>query len=684
MENAIKKFRLGRMIVEYFTGTEEQAPGLRLRFAGKPNAKGRTPEVLPLVQVALRGDVASAGFAPGQTMCLGETTRSFRWCRQRVFRDGRKVKIITILRGRKGLECEHTLSWQRGGRCLVISTRLTNRGRESLTVEHLSSFCLGGIDGGRILRHRIRSSWSSEGQHEVSPLVAIQMERSPTGHSVQAERFGQVGSMPVRGFFPFLALEDAATKTFWGARLAWAGSWQMETFRRKGGLAISGGLADREFGHWWKTLKRNESLLAPDAHVAVGVGDFDEFCRQLLEPQISPVASPPDSERDLPILFNEFCTTWGRPTEENVKPLVDRLRGTPVKYFVLDAGWYDALGDWRIKEKIYPSGFSSLVAYIKEAGMTAGLWFEPEVACAGAELFGRCDWLLKLDGAIIQSGERRFVDMRLPAVKKYLDERVIGLLKKQGVGYVKIDYNEPLGIGCDGEESPGEGLRQTLMATQDFFGRMREKLPSLVVENCASGGHRLEPSLLALSAMSSFSDAHEVPEIPLIAANLHRVMLPRQSQVWAVLRAKDALRRIVYSLAATFLGRMCLSGEVHLLSGQQWELVERGMALYQKAAPLIARGKSRIFRHGNGSLREPDGWQAVLRANERNDRLLVVAHRFAKPVIGDVEIELPAGRWQVEDGLSLPSSAPGIRHGKLNIKLPREFSGEVLLLRRVG
>ncbi len=75
--------------------------------------------------------------------------------------------------------------------------------------------------------------------------------------------------------------------------------------------------------------------------------------------------------------------------------------------------------------------------------------------------------------------------------------------------------------------------------------------------------------MLALSAMSSFSDAHESLDIPIIAANLHRVMLPRQSQIWAVLRKGDDQRRLVYSLAATFLGRMCISGDIVDLSDAQ-------------------------------------------------------------------------------------------------------------------
>ena len=40
-------------------------------------------------------------------------------------------------------------------------------------------------------------------------------------------------------------------------------------------------------------------------------------------------------------------------------------------------------------------------------------------------------------------------DLRLPEVKAYLHERVIDFLRVHQFKYIKIDYNETLGIGPD-------------------------------------------------------------------------------------------------------------------------------------------------------------------------------------------------------------------------------------------
>jgi alpha-galactosidase len=290
--------------------------------------------------------------------------------------------------------------------------------------------------------------------------------------------------------------------------------------------------------------------------------------------------------------------------------------------------------------------------------------------------FSLVDHLLQRDGIPVTVGGRRFWDLNDPWVVEYLADRVIGLLERGGFGYLKVDYNETLGIGCDHPDSLGEGLRRQVVGSQKFFQKIRDRLPDLVIENCASGGHRLEPSMLALTAMSSFSDAHEAVEIPIIAANLHRLMLPRQSQIWAVLRATQSDQRLAYSLAATFLGRMCLSGGIEELSAAQWEIVARAMALYRKAAPIIKHGTSRSSGALGASWRHPVGWQAVRRVSADGCRILVVLHTFADAP-SEVEIPLPPGPWAIESVFPDTTAECG---DALHIRNLADFHGKVILL----
>ena len=229
--------------------------------------------------------------------------------------------------------------------------------------------------------------------------------------------------------------------------------------------------------------------------------------------------------------------------------------------------------------------------------------------------------------------------MRDPWVKEYLAEKVIGFLKKYQFEYLKMDYNDTIGLGCDGAESIGEGLRRNMEESFAFVEKIKQEVPGIILENCASGGHRLEPSMMRICSMASFSDAHECPEIPLIAANLHRVILPGQSQIWAVIRKEDSSKRIAYSVAATFLGRMCLSGDVTELSASKWNLIENGISFYKKISPIIKDGYTNWFGTTGKSYRHLQGWQGILRTG-RDGKAYVVYHVFDGALPQECEVKL--------------------------------------------
>ena len=308
--------------------------------------------------------------------------------------------------------------------------------------------------------------------------------------------------------------------------------------------------------------------------------------------------------------------------------------------------------------------------------MKPGLWFEPETCAPESDIFKNEKLLLRRNGYVIDTNGRRFLDMRLEETQAYLDERVIRLLKQDGFEYIKVDYNDSIGLGCDDPDSLGEGLRQNMLGTQRFFRRLREQIPGILIENCSSGGHRLEPSMMALSDMASFSDAHECPEIPIIAASLQRLILPGQSQIWAVLRKEDSLRRLNYSLINTFLGVMCLSGDVDTLSADQWKTVDGAIAFYRSAAPVIRDGKSAFFGNVSASWRHPRGWQAVCRTD--GCRTLAVIHTFGGEYPSSVEFPVRASR--VLNILCSEGNRISLSGGVLDVELKADFEAIAVLL----
>ena len=547
--------------------------------------------------------------------------------------------------------------WLKNMPYVRISCTFENQSKRDCCLEMFESFSLGGLspymqgDGnGTLWLHRVRSVWSQEGRHETIPVEDLQLEPAWDPHAVRCERFGQAGSMPVNRFFPFAAIEDRKNHIFWGAQIAHPASWQMEVYRKDNGLALSGGLADRELGHWMKHVEPGKNFTTPEAIVSTAQTDsFDIFTGRLTTAGlVEGFLKAPESEQDLPIVFNEYCTTWGNPSHENICEIVDAIKGKGFKYFVIDCGWYKengipwdiGMGDYEVSSELFPDGMEKTVQVIKDAGMIPGIWFEIENVGSASRAYHLTEHLLHKDNVVLTTYFRRFWDMQDPWVDEYLTDKVIGTLKKYGFGYMKIDYNETIGIGCDGAESPGEALRKNMEATVLFIEKVKEEVPGIVLENCASGGHRLEPKMMSVMSMASFSDAHECEEIPIIAANLHRVIHPTQSQIWAVIRQDDSLKRIAYSISNTFLGRMCISGDVTQLAPEKWNLIEQGISFYGKIKDIIKEGQSYRYGPKIKSARHPEGWQALLRVG-KNKQAYVVIHVFDGKLPEVIEIELP-------------------------------------------
>lgn len=655
----LQEYKLGDMVAKYLIDRDSMQVGFQLlpEKVSQENIITDNCFMESLIQYKLTGDIYNEAYAGGCSMRNSESVRKLKFSEQTDESIGEQLQVNTIMMDEDWHRLIHHLVWLKNMPYVRISCTFENQSKRDCCLEMFESFSLGGLspymqgDGnGTLWLHRVRSVWSQEGRHETIPVEDLQLEPAWDPHAVRCERFGQAGSMPVNRFFPFAAIEDRKNHIFWGAQIAHPASWQMEVYRKDNGLALSGGLADRELGHWMKHVEPGKNFTTPEAIVSTAQTDsFDIFTGRLTTAGlVEGFLKAPESEQDLPIVFNEYCTTWGNPSHENICEIVDAIKGKGFKYFVIDCGWYKengipwdiGMGDYEVSSELFPDGMEKTVQVIKDAGMIPGIWFEIENVGSASRAYHLTEHLLHKDNVVLTTYFRRFWDMQDPWVDEYLTDKVIGTLKKYGFGYMKIDYNETIGIGCDGAESPGEALRKNMEATVLFIEKVKEEVPGIVLENCASGGHRLEPKMMSVMSMASFSDAHECEEIPIIAANLHRVIHPTQSQIWAVIRQDDSLKRIAYSISNTFLGRMCISGDVTQLAPEKWNLIEQGISFYGKIKDIIKEGQSYRYGPKIKSARHPEGWQALLRVG-KNKQAYVVIHVFDGKLPEVIEIELP-------------------------------------------
>lgn len=611
----------------------------------------------PMVQVAFTGDEGEKEFFAGNCMHNHSTCYEFKFKSQNEKKSGENTEIITVFENGKGQIFEHHVVKPHKVNAIECYNVLRNSG-EPVTVEMIASVSIDSIspfcaenDVDNIRVYRLRSNWSAEAKLEVATAAELQMEDSWSSYGIRQIRMGQTGSMPCRGYMPFCAVEDAYHGCVWAVSLEAPGSWILDCIHQQTSISITGGISDFESGHWRKTLGHGESYTTYSGFVTAVAGNFDKACADL-QKMYDYRLDLPEAEEDLPVIYNEYCCSWGSPCMKTLKPMIDECARLGVREFVVDVGWWRqderswyTLGDWNVSPYLFPGGIGELSSYIRSKGMIPGLWFEFESVSCDSLLFGEHkDWLLTRDGHTIKHRERSLLDFRKKEVREYATEKVINLLRDNGFGYVKIDYNEPVGIGCDGAESYGEALRQHLECVMEFMGEIKRAVPDIVIEICSSGGHRLEPKFLSIGSMASFSDAHLGLEGAVIAADLHRYMLPRQMQIWATIESKYDLPRVYFTLAKGMVGRLCLSGDLLALDAEQKAAVEKSVPFYKKLVPILKGGETVVnINDGVTSLRHLHGTRWLMRKSADGKSAVVWVFGFGESDRVSIEHELLSG-----------------------------------------
>lgn len=621
---------------------------------------------------------------------LSETLDNLKYICQAVEETDEFIKIITTEEAEEGYGINHSLLWFKGEKALESTTEFFNNSGNQLNLEYITSASIDALnpflegDGAKdIILHRFKAGWSMEGLHKAESLSELGLEKAWT-LSGENLKFGATGSRPVREYHPICAIEDTKSNIVWGLALAHNASWQMELTRTLDNINLSASIADSNFGLWSKKIKSGEKFTSPTAYLTVANGSIDESSNRLLSARHRYIDKN-GRDDNMDIAYNEWATTWGHPTEEFLLKLADILKKGKTKYLVVDDGWFireRGIGDWEVNITSFPNGMKHFTDEIRKRGLIPGVWMEFECATEGSEHFKAEYDNMKVQkngrtvvGKVINGRRESFFDFRKPEVINYLDEKVIKFLNDSGFGYIKVDYNASMGIGIDGADSPGENLREHMSAVREYFKKMAKEVPGLIIENCASGGCRLEPSMMDITSISSGSDAHEGYEGPVILANLHYIAPPRQTSVWCTLKPEYDRTHFTHIIAGGFLGRLCWSGDFPNLSKDQMSMVYEAEDFYFEVKDIIKKGNSKIYRTDACSFSNPTGTQAVIRFAENEEKALVVAHSFKNAKT--IEIEIPDG---YKLNKSLYSGGAEIKEGKLIITPKEDFEGNVYLL----
>ena len=182
--------------------------------------------------------------------------------------------------------------------------------------------------------------------------------------------------------------------------------------------------------------------------------------------------------------------------------------------------------------------------------------------------------------------------------------------------------------------------------------------------------------------MASFSDAHLGLEGAVIAADLHRYMLPRQMQIWAVVEAQDSLSRVYFTLAKGMLGRLCLSGDLSALDGEKMRAVRTAVAFYDRLRPVLKNGRTLVNENrGVTSLRRLKGARWLIRFSADGTEAILWAFSFDRQPVFAVE-EPSLAAYRMEDAFVDGAAELEGETLKIRPNAPDSALGAVFYLRR--
>ena len=298
---------------------------------------------------------------------------------------------------------------------------------------------------------------------------------------------------------PWFAVDGGQDEFY--AALMWSGAWSLALARQSAGLRVTFGLASM-------TTTVRDAVDGPHVVFGAAPGGLAGASAALrsyvlggirlgraLQPQVT---------------YNTWFAYGTDIDEATIEAEMDRVAALGVELFVIDAGWYEGagasgpfdfdsgLGSWTADATRFPNGLRPLRDYAHHLGMQFGVWVEPErvnlslVGSPGVE-----EAWLATAGSDYGSDHAAQICLTVPAARQYILDRLTTLVDEVQPDYLKWDNN--MWVNCDRDghgHGPTDGNFAHVTALYQVLAALRDRYPTLLVENVSGGGNRLDLGML--------------------------------------------------------------------------------------------------------------------------------------------------------------------------------------------
>jgi len=591
----------------------------------------KTKKFYPIAEIQISGENQDDHHGAKHTVTWGSFNLKYE---SHAYYDndyGKKLEFVLV-----GTPLKATVNYQfyTGVSAVRSWVEVENISDSDVGLEYVSSFSLTGINEHELTVPETEmalyiphNSWVREVTWEKKSLAELGYNHT-NRFSLKRISASNTGTWSTKEYLAMGVFENGNGKTTYMWQIENNGSWNWEISDIPERLYLKLSGPSEAENHWYKELKPGEIFTGVKSAVAFG-NCFDSALASMTCYRRA-IVRQNRADSYLPVIFNDYMNClWADPTTEKMIPVIDKAAEVGAEYYCMDAGWYadgtwwETVGEWQPCSWRFPGGIKEVFDYIKSKGMIPGIWLEIEVMginCPIAKEFEDECFFMRHGKRVIDHG-RYQLDFRHPKVREYVTSVVDRVVGEYGVGYIKMDYNIDGGIGTEiNASSFGDGLLEHNRAYLAWIEEIMNKYPDLVIENCSSGGMRLDYGMLSLHPIQSVTDQSDYRHMSVIAANLPTAVLPEQGAIWSYPKADGDENETTFNMVNAMLSRMHLSGEICKISEKQLEMVKDGVRCYKALRNKI---KEFIPFYPNGLNSAENGWASVGYKTEKEAYLAI-------------------------------------------------------------
>lgn len=320
--------------------------------------------------------------------------------------------------------------------------------------------------------------------------------------------------------FPFFNIESPVDQGFIFS-VGWSGTWKSDFVKKsEKSLTVKSGMK-----HFESYLKPGETIRTPSMCLMFWnsknrIDGHNKFRRFVLAHQSRKIDGK-FAEYPLSSGFNYRdpapCTEYSCLTADYAIAMIRRYTqfGLIPQVYWLDAGWYtgasnfengqtwaNTVGNWTVDKYRFPNGLKPISDEAHKVGAKFMVWFEPERVIRGTQWAEEHpEWMLDIPNS--NKDTYLLFDLGNEDARKWMTKWIIDMMRENGIDYYRQDFNMQPDIYWEANDEPGRaGIKEIrhIEGLYAFWDDLLKEFPNMLIDNCASGGRRLDLETISRSA----------------------------------------------------------------------------------------------------------------------------------------------------------------------------------------